>query len=232
MAIMKTLFRNFLNLFFPDLCVVCNEKLSEGEQHICTDCLLLLPKTNFHLQPDNRLEQFFAGRIPFRHIAAYAYFVKGGSIQQIIHELKYNRNPEIGSFIGELCGENIKGSDFISAVDLIVPVPLHPKREKQRGYNQSLEICKGISTITGIPVDSTTLVRTVNNQSQTKNSRFDRWKNVEDIFALTDNEAFRNKHILLIDDVITTGSTLESSAKEILKSEGSSISIFAVGTAG
>lgn len=228
---MRNILHDFFGLFFPDLCPVCRTRLSEGEQYICTNCLLLLPKTNFHLQPDNRLEQFFAGRIPFQRIAAYAYFIKDGSIQQIIHELKYNHNPKIGRFIGQLCGENIKGSEFISAIDMLVPVPLHPKREKGRGYNQSYEICKGISEITGIPVDNTTLIRIVNNPSQTKNSRFDRWKNVENIFSITDTSRFQNKHILLVDDVITTGSTLESCAKEILKCESSMISIFAVGTA-
>lgn len=228
---MKTIFHNFLDLFFPSLCVVCKERLSEGEQHICTDCLLLIPKTNFHLQPDNRLEQFFAGRFPFQHVAAFAYFVKGGSIQDIIHELKYNRNPHIGRFIGELCGENIKNSDFISSIDILVPVPLHPKRQKERGYNQSLEICKGISHITGIPINSDTLRRKVNNPSQTKNARFDRWKNVEDIFHVVIPETFANKHILLVDDIITTGSTLESCAKEILKCTNSKISIYSVGTA-
>ncbi len=228
---MKNLFHNFLNLFFPDLCVVCKNRLSEGEEHLCTECLLLLPKTNYHLQPENRLEQFFAGRIPFERIAAYAYFIKGGSIQHIIHELKYNRNPKIGRFIGKLCGEQLKESDFISSIDLLVPIPLHPKREKQRGYNQSMEICKGISDITGIAVDNTTIIRKVNNKSQTKNSRFDRWKNVEDIFLITNESSFKDKHILLVDDVITTGSTIESAGKEILKSEGSLLSIFAVGTA-
>lgn len=228
---MKNIFHSLLSLFFPDLCVVCRERLIDGEQHICTDCLLLIPKTNFHLQPDNRLEQFFAGRIPFERAAAFAYFIKGGSLQQIIHELKYKRNPDIGSFMGKLSGDNIKGSDFISSVDLLVPVPLHPKRQKERGYNQSLKICEGISSVTGIPIDSTTLVRIVNNVSQTKNSRFDRWKNVEDIFSLTDRASFDNRHILLVDDVITTGSTIESCVKEILKSEGSKVSIFAIGMA-
>lgn len=229
---MRNLLHNFLSLFFPDLCVVCNQRLSEGEEHICTDCLILLPKTNFHLQSDNRLEQFFAGRIPFQRIAAFAYFVKGGSIQSIIHELKYKRNPKIGHFIGQLCGENITDSNFITDIDYLVPVPLHPKRQKERGYNQSLEICKGISKATGIPIDDKTLVRNVNNKSQTKNSRFDRWKNVEDIFSLINADHFEGKHILLVDDVITTGSTLESCAKEILKCEGCRISIYAVGTAG
>lgn len=229
---MKNIIHNFLSLFFPELCVVCNERLSEGEEHICTECLILLPKTNFHLQPDNRLEQFFAGRIPFRHIAAFAYFVKGGSIQHIIHELKYNRNPQLGRLAGELCGENLKGSDFISPIDLLVPVPLHPKRLRERGYNQSLEICKGISSVLQIPIEENALIRTINNQSQTKNARFDRWKNVENIFSVIDEKVFQEKHILLIDDVITTGSTLESCAKEILKCKDSRVSIYALGTAG
>ncbi|MFV0536970.1 MAG: ComF family protein [Dysgonomonas sp.] len=228
---MKNILHSFLGLFFPDLCVVCRERLIDGEQHICTDCLLLIPKTSFHLQPDNRLEQFFAGRIPFERAAAFAYFIKGGSLQQIIHELKYKRNPNIGYFMGKLSGDDIKESDFINSVDLLVPVPLHPKRQRERGYNQSLKICKGISAITGIPVDAETLVRKVDNPSQTKNSRFDRWKNVEDIFSLTNKNTFANKHILLIDDVITTGSTIESCVKEILKSDMSKISIFAIGMA-
>lgn len=228
---MKNILRDFLNFFFPDLCTVCKEKLANGEKHICLECLLLLPKTNYHLQADNRLEDFFAGRIPFQRIAAYTYFVKGGSIQNIIHELKYKNNPEIGIFIGQLCGEDMKGCDFLSPIDYIVPVPLHPKRQKQRGYNQSLEICKGISERTGIAIDSSTLVRIVNNPSQTKNSRFERWNNVEGIFAIKDNEIFEGKHILLVDDVITTGSTLEACAKELIKSKGCKVSIFAFGTA-
>ena len=228
---MKKIFRNLLSLFFPNLCVVCKTRLTEAEQHICIDCISLLPKTNFHLQPDNRLEQFFAGRIPFQRIAAFAYFVKEGSIQQIIHELKYNDNPAVGQFIGELCGEHIKGSDYISAIDHLVPIPLHDKRLQERGYNQSLEICKGMSKVLNIPIDATTLVRTVNNKSQTKHSRFERWENVEGIFRLTNKRTFKNKHILLVDDIITTGSTLESCAREVLKCDGCKISIFAVGAA-
>lgn len=229
---MKNLFHSFLSLFFPDLCVVCSERLVEGEEHLCANCLHLLPLTNFHLQPDNRLEQFFAGRIPFRHAAAFAYFVKGGSIQHIVHELKYKHNPFIGNFIGTLCGENLRGSSFLADIDLLVPVPLHPKREKERGYNQSLEICKGISAVTNIPIDTETLIRKVNNKSQTKHTRFARWENVENIFLLTNSASFQGKHILLVDDVITTGSTLESCAKEILKVSGAKVSIYAVGTAG
>ena len=152
-------------------------------------------------------------------------------MQSIVHELKYKQNPQLGHYLGRLCGENIKGSNFVRDIDLLVPVPLHPKRERQRGYNQSMEICKGISAVTGIPIDYATLRRVVDNKTQTKNSRFDRWKNVEDIFLLANAEAFAGKHILLVDDVITTGSTIESCAKEILKSVDSRISIYALATA-
>lgn len=228
---MKTIFNDILNFIFPHLCTICKSKLADVERHICLDCLLQLPKTNNWDEQDNKLEQFFAGRFPFERIASFTHFVKGGSIQQIIHELKYKDNPEIGLFIGELCGEELAESDFIKGIDYIVPVPLHPKRQKQRGYNQSLEVAKGISKKTHIPIDGKTLIRTVNNQSQTKNSRFDRWKNVENIFTVTNPDMFKRKHILLIDDVITTGSTLESCAKEILKCHASKLSIFALASA-
>jgi ComF family protein len=227
----KTIFNDLLNLFFPNLCVVCKNKLAEGEQFICLECLLQLPKAHNWNEKDNKLEQFFAGRFPFERIASFAHFVKGGSMQQIIHELKYRNNPKIGQFIGQLCGEELASSQFIHNIDYIVPVPLHPKRQKQRGYNQSLEVARGISEKTNIAIDSETLIRTVNNQSQTKNSRFDRWKNVENIFTVTNPDMFKRKHILLIDDVITTGSTLESCAKEILKCHASKLSIFALASA-
>lgn len=228
---MKTILRNLIQLFFPNLCVVCNEKLVDGEQHICIGCLSNLPKTAYHLQKDNRLEDFFAGRILFQRIAAYTYFIHEGSVQKIVHELKYNNNPAIGQYIGELCGNEIKESDFVSDIDLIVPIPLHPKRLKQRGYNQSLEISKGISKKTNIPINSIDLIRIVNNKSQTQHSRDERWKNVENIFAMTNPKVFENKHILLIDDIITTGSTIESCAKELLKSKGCRVSIYAFGVA-
>lgn len=228
---MRNILNDLLNFIFPNLCVVCNLKLLDGEKHICLHCLQHLPTTGYHLQPDNRLEDFFAGRIPFERIAAYTYFVHGGSVQKIVHELKYRRNPDIGHYIGQLCGNSLDGSDFLNPIDILVPVPLHKKREKMRGYNQSLELCKGIAQQTGINIDTASLVRKVNNKSQTKNSRFDRWANVENIFEITDNAVFEDKHVLLVDDIITTGSTIESCAKELLKCKGCKVSIFAFGVA-
>lgn len=229
---MKTIFHNLLDFLFPTLCPGCKNRLTENEKHICLNCINKIPKTNFHLQKDNKLESFFAGRIPFERITAFAHFVKGGVMQPIIHELKYKNNPQLGVFLGELCGADLKGSEFIEGITYIVPIPLHTKRIEERGYNQSLEIAKGISSKTKIPIDDQTVVRTKNNPSQAKSgSRFERWSNVENIFSLTDEENFKDKHILLIDDVLTTGSTIEACAKKILNITDCKISILTIATA-
>lgn len=228
---MKKLWNNLLDLFFPPLCLICESRLINQEEHICIECLNHIPQTNYHLQSNNRLEDFFAGRFPFQRITAYAYFVKGGSIQKLIHKLKYNHNPRLGQYIGVLCGYNLKNSTFISDIDYLIPVPLHKKRQQKRGYNQSLEICKGISAITQIPIESSVLIRTINNKSQTNYKRLKRWQNVENIFQLTNTSTFANKHIALVDDVITTGSTIEACAKTILTCQNTKISIICIGTA-
>ena len=224
----KKIFNALLDLFFPNLCVVCEKKLVEEENFLCLDCLTELPKTNNWIVKNNKLEQTLAGRFSFEHAASFAYFVKNGSMQRIIHELKYKNNPRIGEYMGRLCGKELSHTDFLSDIDFIVPVPLHSKRLKMRGYNQSLELAKGISAQTKIHVFENAVQRIVNNKTQTKNSRIERWNNVENIFRVVDPNLFTNKHVLLIDDVITTGSTLESCAREILKNHRSRLSIFAL----
>lgn len=228
---MKTIWSHFLELFFPPLCICCENKLIANEKHLCLSCLLSLPKTNHASTPNNKLEEYFAGRFPFEHIISFAYFTKGGIIQKIIHELKYKNNPELGIFLGKLCGKEICEIQSFANIDILIPVPIHKKRLRKRGYNQSLMITKGISDITGKPIDSDNLVRKINNPSQTKSSRFERWKNTEGIFEIIDISRFENKHLLLIDDVVTTGSTLEACAKLILKSNNSRISILTIGSA-
>lgn len=229
---MKKIFCDLLDLLFPRFCPACQNRLGEYERHICLNCLSRIPKTNNHREVGNKLEEFFAGRIPFQRIASFAYFVQGGMMQSIIHELKYKNNPDIGIYIGELCGNDLKNSDFIHDIDYIVPVPLHPKRLKERGYNQSEKIAEGISFKTGLSLDSRTVIRVKNNPSQAKSdSREARWANVENIFTLTDKSKFEGKHILLVDDVLTTGSTLESCAKEILKTSNCTISILTIASA-
>lgn len=227
---MISIFKDILNLFFPNCCVICSSRLVDNEEHICVTCLSEIPPTNYHKQPENKLEEVFAGRFPFVRIASYAHFVKGGSLQPIIHELKYRSNPKLGVFLGELSGKALKGSPFLKGVDYIVPVPIHSNRQKMRGYNQSLEIAKGLSLQTGLVIDSENLSRVVDNPTQTGFSKLERWSNVDGIFQISNEKVFEGKHILLIDDVVTTGSTLESCAKAILACDNTKISIFTLGS--
>lgn len=228
---MMNILTHFSELFFPRLCVCCEGRLVSSEEHICISCLNKLPVTNHLKTGYNELEDFFAGRFPYSRIASFALFVKEGSIQKIIHEFKYRDNPGLAMYIGTLCGKEILKQNAFENIDLIVPIPLHPARLKTRGYNQALMVATGISQIIGKPVNRENLIRKINNPSQTKSSRLERWKNTEGIFAVTNKSVFENKHILLIDDVVTTGSTLEVCAKLILECENSQISIYTVGSA-
>lgn len=225
----KNILNSFIELFSPRLCVCCGDRLSEFEKYICFECLSNLPKTNHLTKYDNSIEVYFAGRFPFVRIAAYAYFTKGGSLQKIIHECKYRNNPHFCVFMGELCGTEVSKTSFINSIDYIVPIPLHKDRLKKRGYNQTQLIAEGISKHTNIPLLNNNLVRIINNPSQTKSNRFERWKNSEGIFGVENPLLFENKHILLVDDVVTTGSTLEVCAKLILKCSGAKISIYTIG---
>lgn len=221
---------DFLNLFFPRLCVCCKQKLIKQESHICLKCLLSIPliKQNKNIE-DNELEKLFSGRFPFITIASYAYFIKGGVLQKITHEIKYKNNPDLAFLMGTLCGRIIKENQKFKNIDYIVPIPLHPKREKERGYNQAFLLAKGISHILDISIEKDNLIRVRNNPTQTKHNKIQRWQNTENIFAIKNKDIYKNKHILLIDDIITTGSTIEICSKLISESEGSCISIYTLG---
>lgn len=228
---MMKIFNHILNFFFPNTCVVCSLRLTESEEHLCLSCLESLPRTNYHNQEENRLEDYLAGKFIFNRAAAFCYFYKSGGVQKIIHELKYKNNPELAMYMGKLYGSELKDSDFLKDIDYLVPVPLHPKRQKQRGYNQAEEICKGISAVTGIPISTTMIVRAVNNPSQTSHSKTQRWKNVEGIFVSVNNVGVSEKSILIVDDVITTGSTIESIAKSFPEGKAPTINVAAIGIA-
>jgi len=227
---MMTIFSDLIALFFPPLCTSCRKRLVGGEKHLCLECISNIPRTDFHKVKDNKLEMLFAGRFPYVRMASYSYFVKGGIIQSVIHNLKYRNDPQIGNFVGELCGRELERSSFVEDVDLLVPVPLHPNRLKQRGYNQALKIADGMSSKLNIPVCSDNLLRVVDNSTQTQQSKLERQLNTEGIFGVHDPEIFRNKHILLIDDILTTGSTVESCIKAILeKCPETRVSIYTIG---
>ena len=204
------LISEFSSLFFPKVCAVCGEELLTSEQAICLRCLYKLPRTDNYRVKDHAAEKLMAGRIPFERIATFCVYTKGGVLPPLIHQLKYHQRQEIGLLLGRLFGEDLLGSDFLAPIELIVPVPLHPRKEKQRGYNQAQLIAEGLSQATALPLSVGTLNSKVYNPTQTLRTRTQRWENVRDIFRVIRPEAFQNKHLLLVDDVITTGSTLEA----------------------
>ncbi|MCG8410900.1 MAG: ComF family protein [Bacteroidales bacterium] len=221
---MITLFKDFLNLFFPDLCLACNSHLLNNEKLICFKCLFELPKTQFHKNPNNPVAMLFWGRTKIEMATAFFYFNKGSKYQDMMHKFKYNGYKEIGLVLGEYLGVNITESPF-NNIDVIIPVPLHKKKFKKRGYNQSLWISKGLSQVLNKPIKTNILIRAIANTTQTKKSRYERWKNVDNIFTIENNQEIIGKHILLVDDVITTGSTLEACANAILSVENTKVSI-------
>ena len=223
---------SILNLFYPRVCAACGESLLKDEETVCLKCRYLLPKTGYELNPDNPLAQTFYGRVKFHAVTACFFFAKSGKVQHLIHELKYKGNKEAGVFLGQQLGETIKDAPLFQGIDYLIPVPLHPKREKQRGYNQSLMIAKGINEVTGIPIGDKYLIRAVNTATQTKKSAEERYKNVKDIFEVRFPEELEGKHVLLVDDVLTTGATLESCAHQLEDISGIIISAATAACAG
>lgn len=228
MKVLTGYFHDFLNLFFPEVCAGCGNSLFKNEIAICTACIYRIPYTNFYSDPENLVVKQLRGRFPFVRAHALLYFTKGGTVQNMIHELKYNNRPEVGYRLGELYGAAlIKDPEWIEP-DLIVPIPLHPKKLKKRGYNQAEHIAQGISAATGVRADSTLLIRKLETQTQTRKSRFDRYENMSSAFAVSEGRKVQNLHILLVDDVITTGATFEGCAYALLEAGGSKISIAAL----
>lgn len=223
---------NYLTeLLFPRLCVVCGDKLIEQEEWICLHCLHHIPRTNFHLNHDNPVAQLFYGRVNIENATSYFYFSKGSKYQTLLHDLKYKGMKELGEEIGKHFAIDLQQSPEFRSVDIICPVPLHPSKEKKRGYNQSWWIASGIAKQMNKELSSDNLHRITATETQTRKSRFARWQNVEGIFELSNPEAFAEKHILLIDDVVTTGATLEACAAAILSTTNAKVSIATLATA-
>ncbi|MDP4600893.1 MAG: ComF family protein [Polaribacter sp.] len=216
---------DFLRLFYPKICGVCEEQLLINEKIICTVCRHDLPLTNFTKFDENSITQKFYGRIDIEKGYSLLFFRKEGITQKIIHELKYRGNEEIGEFFGNWLGEIVQEKKEFKEVDFIIPVPLHPKKLKQRGYNQVTKFGEKLSNYLQIPYLENELVRVSATKTQTFKARFERFSNVDTKFLLKNPLFFNNKHILLIDDVITTGATLESCANEFQKSQNCKISI-------
>lgn len=217
--------KNLINLFFPKACSGCNSFLVSNEIVICTECRHEIPLTNHHRTLNNEAFSKFYGRIPIEFASALFYFHKKGVVQELIHKLKYKGHQEIGATIGDWYAEELKTVKEFSTVDFIIPVPLHKKRLKERGYNQVTTFGESLSRSLKIPYEASLLKRNVYSKTQTKKTFLGRSESVEQIFNINFNELHHDKHFLLIDDVITTGSTLESCGRELLKIPGARLSI-------
>ncbi|MFL5765085.1 MAG: ComF family protein [Bacteroidia bacterium] len=216
---------DFISLIFPEVCASCGNSLYKREDTICTWCVYHLPKTNFHLYNDNPVAKIFWGRVNIYSAGAYYGFNKGGKVQHLVHQLKYKGKKEIGHVLGKLYGPELKKSSDFCTIQTVIPVPLHPKKVKKRGYNQSEAFASGLAESMAAEPDFKTLYRIRESATQTKKSRFHRWQNVESIFELANRESHSGKHILLVDDVITTGATLEACAQTLQKIPDVKISI-------
>jgi ComF family protein len=224
----QNLWNSFLSLFYPALCTICREPLMEGEEFFCLSCFLHLPKTRYLSHTSNPAVDRFRGKIPLERANAYLYYSKGGKGQKLIAAIKYQGNIRLGRKIGADLAREFSASGFFDGIDYLVPVPLHDKKRKKRGFNQSEIIAQGISSITGIPLETKNLYRAKVNVTQTKKTIYERWKNTAGIFQLKDKQLFIKKHILLIDDVLTTGATLEACAIRLLDTPDIQISILTI----
>jgi len=222
---------DFISLLYPRVCAACGNSLFKHEDIICTYCLYHLPKTNFHLMEDSPLDKVFWGRVQLENTAALYNFHKKSKVQHLIHQLKYKGRTDVGIYLGKLLGADLAKADAFKDVTKVIPVPLHPDKFRKRGYNQSEQIVIGLAKAMNIEMDATSFIRTVDTSTQTRKSRFARWENVKEIFKVTVPEKLANSHILLVDDVITTGATLESAAHVLLSIEGVKLSVACIGWA-
>ena len=224
--------RRLLDLISPRRCVVCGHRLSVTEEAICSKCNFHLPRTGFHHNAyENEMARLFWAQIPIERATAFFYYEPHAQTANIIYELKYKHHPEIGCIIGRMLAKEIQPAGFFDGIDGIVPIPLTQKRLRQRGYNQSEEIAQGVSEITGLPIFKQAVRRTVFKGSQTNKGRWERHDNVEHVFELVDEKAVCDRHLLLIDDVVTTGSTCMACAKALCQAGNVRISILALGFA-
>ncbi|MBS1682309.1 MAG: ComF family protein [Bacteroidetes bacterium] len=222
---------DFISLFFPQTCMGCSLGLAKGEEILCTKCILELPLTHFSSFEENPVKERFIGRLPIKQAWALLRYRKSGVVQQLLHQLKYKNYPEIGLRLGKLAGEDYLNNNGHAAFDFIVPVPLHAARLRNRGYNQSTKFAKGIASALKIPVDEKLLFRRSNTNTQTTKTREERWENVQHAFEVTGQNKVEGKRILLVDDVVTTGATLEACGEKLIKAGCKELSIACIAEA-
>lgn len=224
-------FEDLLCLFFPHLCLACEQNAPPYGEHICTICRATLPETSFQLKKENPFTEKFWGRVNIQAGTAMYLFAKDGRVQNMIHQLKYKRKAEVGTILGRKLGSSLRHSPFFAQVDIVVPVPLHIRKQRIRGYNQSEVFAEGIAETFGRPCLGNGLRRVIHSASQTKQSREARLHNVGEVFEVNKPEQLKGRHILLVDDVLTTGATLETCANKLLELPGVKVSMATIAIA-
>ena len=227
---MWTWIHNFLQLFYPRLCLYCDKRLTEDEQYLCLHCYCELPRTHYHRRTDNPVLKLFTGFFHIHEIAAFLFFEREGKVQDLVHAFKYYGNKQLAQYLGRIAAIEMKNDGLFRGIDMLIPVPLHPKKERKRGYNQSEWIAKGVESVYQYPVRCDLLYRNIDTVTQTRKTVYERNLNVEEIFAVNNADALEGKHILLIDDVITTGATLRACIKTLSAIPDIRISIFSLTT--
>ena len=216
---------NLLNLFFPKVCLACQNYLTDNELHICTQCRHQLPLTNFHFDKSNAVHKMLYGRVKLEEATALLHFSKKGIVQQLMHNLKYRGYQVIGEFLGEWLGEELKTSNAYKAIDVVVPVPLHKSKQRKRGYNQVEKFGKVLAKALNADYNSDTLIKISATKTQVFKDRLKRSLNIEANFTISNKDTLKHKHILLVDDIITTGATIESCANALFSIEGIKLSV-------
>ena len=225
MLLLKNISESVLQLLFPHICAGCGSDHLQKDYCLCMRCLNSLPETNFELYKDNPVEKIFWGRTKLESATAQFYFTKESLMQQLMHQFKYKGNRALGLQLGRLMGTQLKQSNRFDSIEALIPLPLYPEKERKRGYNQATLLCEGIASAMGIPILDKAVRRPQHTDTQTRKGRIERWKNMEGKFILTQADLIADKHVLLVDDVITTGATLEACSIEILKTPGVKLSI-------
>lgn len=224
-AHLQNIFRSTLHLLYPHICSGCGSDLLKDDQLLCVRCLHQLPHTDFAALPGNPVEKNFWGRISITSAYSQFYFSKEFLIQQLIHRFKYKGDKKIGLFLGEMMGKTMIKSNRFNSIDALLPLPMFPGKERRRGYNQATILCNGISAAMNIPVLLDAVSRRQATETQTRKHRTERWENVRDSFTLSRENEISGRHLLLVDDVITTGATLEACGQVILEAAHVKLSI-------
>ena len=226
--VIKAWYEALVHVFYPSLCYGCNNELIQGDQYICLQCQTEMGRTYFESIRDNPVEKLFWGRADIQCAASTFYYIDKTPLQQIVHQIKYRQEKELGIHMGKIMG--IHGTEFFTEckTDLCIPMPLHPKKEYKRGYNQASLLCEGIFKQTGIPYNEKALVRNENTRTQTKKSRIERWKNVASVFDVIEPLVINDKHVVVVDDVITTGASTEACVNTLMQHGAKTVGIYSL----